>query len=153
MPCLAVLLSPVTYWQFLLMFYWCLDPALIRIGWHWEELNGIDRHWFAMIGIERHFGSMPWFWFDKPLHHIPHLTRKYKMYMQYYLYSPTIFFFRKSNVWFNKETSKEVTLQQTSQQGHPHLWPTWYVQFDIFLFNRWLPVCMGILIFHRLYLK
>ncbi len=45
-----------------LMFYWCLDPALIDIDRNWEELGGIDRHWSTMIGIERHFGSMPWFW-------------------------------------------------------------------------------------------
>ena len=41
---------------------WCLDPALIVIDRHWEELIGIDRHWSAMISIETHFGSMPRFW-------------------------------------------------------------------------------------------
>ncbi len=49
-------------WQFLLTFYWCLDPALIGIDRHWEELIGIDRNWSAMINIERHFRLMPWFW-------------------------------------------------------------------------------------------
>ena len=54
----AVLPPLVMYWQFLLIFYWCLDPALFS----WSALRGIDRNWLAMIGIERHFGSMPRFW-------------------------------------------------------------------------------------------
>ncbi len=58
----AVLLPLVMYWQFLLMFYWCLDVALIGIDRHWEELIGIDQHWLATIGIERYFRSMPGFW-------------------------------------------------------------------------------------------
>ncbi len=39
--CYAVLPPLVMYWQFLLMFYWCLDPTLI----------GIDQQWWALRGI------------------------------------------------------------------------------------------------------
>ncbi len=35
-----------------LMFYWCLDPALIGIKRNWLELIGIDQQWSA-LGIDR----------------------------------------------------------------------------------------------------
>ncbi len=51
----AVLLPLVMSWQFLLMFYWCLDPALIGIDRHWSELRRIERNWSALIGNNRHW--------------------------------------------------------------------------------------------------
>ncbi len=52
----------VMYGQFLLMFYWTLDPALIGIERNWSELMGKDWHWktsqinvMILIGIDRHW--------------------------------------------------------------------------------------------------
>ncbi len=42
-------------WQFLLMVYWCLDPALIAlfgIDGNWEESISNDQHWLA-LGIDK----------------------------------------------------------------------------------------------------
>ena len=46
----------------LLMFYWCLDPALIGIDQNWEELIGNDQQWEVfwfnvriLISIDRHW--------------------------------------------------------------------------------------------------
>ena len=50
----AGLPSFVMYWQFLLMFYWCLDWALIGIDQNWLALIDIDWHWTAIIGIEQY---------------------------------------------------------------------------------------------------
>ena len=61
------------HWQFLLIFCWCLDSALIGIDRHWGALwinamilIGIDRHLALIEGVLQYtryeIMDCPWFW-------------------------------------------------------------------------------------------
>ncbi len=96
--------------QFLLMFYWCLDLALVGIEKNWEELIGNDRHWetfrinaMMLIGIDRHWamieGVLPWargqpcitalhnWWSHEEIYIIPHNVHFACTFFHFYMFS------------------------------------------------------------------